>query len=181
MAEKLVRLKREVVKRGSVLEFCEDEVRLPDGRTETWDFVHHIRGGGACVVPVLPDGRILMVRQSRPCVGLDMLELPAGARDRSDESPAVTALRELREETGYTAGHFEHLATVMSAPAYCDETTDIFLATELEYAGDQILDEAEDIRTEVYELSELLQMIRSGEITDSKTVTGILACAAEKH
>ncbi len=180
MKEKLRRLNRKTVVRGSALDFCEDEVLLPDGKKEKWDFVHHIRGGGACVVPVLPDGRILMVRQSRPAVGLEMLELPAGARDVPEEEAALTAVRELREETGYTAGKLYHLARVLTAPAYCDETTDIFLAEELEYAGEQHLDEAEDIRTEKYTLEELLGMIRRFEITDAKTVAGLYACAAER-
>ena len=70
MEYKIKRLRREKVFGGSALEFMQDLMELPDGKRETWDFVHHRRGGGACVVPVLDDGRILMIRQFRPAVGL---------------------------------------------------------------------------------------------------------------
>lgn len=178
MRSQLERLDRTLVSSGSALEFYRDTVRLPDGKLEQWDFVHHKKGGGACAVPVLPDGRILMIRQGRPSVDQEMLELPAGARNDPEEDAAVTAARELREETGYRAGKLTFLAHLVTAPAYCDETTDLFLAEELVPDGEQILDEAEDIRLEPHALPELMEMIAAGRITDAKTVAGLCACAA---
>ena len=170
----LRRLNREKVYEGSILEFYRDTVELPDGGTALWDEVHHKKGGGACAVPVLPDGRILVIRQMRPVVGRETLELPAGARD-GGESTDQTAYRELLEETGWKAGKMEYLLSVDSAPAWCDEATDIWLADELEYTGKQSLDEEESISAEMRSLDELLQMIFDGTIRDAKTAAGILA------
>ena len=78
MDYKLKRLNRELASPGKALEFYRDTMELPDGRTEKWDFVHHKKGGGACVVPVLPDGRVLMIHQYRPAVDRETTELPAG-------------------------------------------------------------------------------------------------------
>ena len=177
MEYKIKRLRREKVFGGSALEFMQDLMELPDGKRETWDFVHHRRGGGACVVPVLDDGRILMIRQFRPAVGLEMLELPAGARDSENEDSAVTARRELREETGYDCSKLHFLTSIHTAVAYCDEKTDIYLARGLVRAGGQKLDEAEEISAEPHALDELCSAIFRGEMTDAKTVAGIMAYA----
>lgn len=174
---RLKRLDRQTVCKGAVLDFCRDTVELPDGRQEKWDFVHHRGGGGACVVPVLPDGRILMIRQYRPAIGRETLELPAGGRE-DGESPVRTAARELREETGWEAGELQYLCSLDTAVAYCDERTDLFLATGLTAAGEQTPDEAEEIRLTAKPLEEILEGIRSGQIRDAKTVAGILAWAA---
>ena len=194
MSYKIERIGRREVYRGSLLTFYEDEMKLPDGRTALWDYIQHPKNG-ACVIPVLPDGRILMIRQYRPVIDRETLELPAGARDYIDdavntgqegmgpegerqlEDPAVTAARELREETGYTADKITHLLRLKTAVAWCSETTDVYLAEELSPCGAQELDEAEEIRTEPHELAELLDMIREGKIEDGKTAAGVLAYA----
>ena len=93
MDYKLKRTARELASPGKVLEFYRDRMELPDGSVENWDFVHHKRGGGACVVPVLPDGRILMIHQYRPAVNRETTELPAGAFDMEDPDDAITASR----------------------------------------------------------------------------------------
>ena len=177
MAGTLKRLERKTVYSGKILDFCRDTVELPNGKTEEWDFLHHRKGGGAAVVPVLSDGRLLMIRQYRPAVGRETLELPAGAKDTGEDA-AVTAARELREETGYLAKKFTFLTALDTAVAYCDERTEIYLAEELSAEYEQELDEAESIRIEKLELKELLMRIRRGEITDAKTVAGICAYAA---
>ncbi len=94
MEYKLKRIGRELASAGKVLEFYRDTVELPDGRIELWDYVHHKRGGGACVVPVLPDGRVLMIHQYRPAVNRETTELPAGAFDAEGPDFAITASRE---------------------------------------------------------------------------------------
>lgn len=178
----LKRLGRRCVHRGKVVDFCEDTMELPDGRVEKWDFIRHHRCG-ACVVPVLPDGRILMIRQYRPASDREMLELPAGARDYADddgrlEETEVTARRELGEETGYRCGRLKFLFRVRPAPAYLSEWTDIYLAQDLERTGKTHPDEAEEIFSEPHELRELVSGILSGEIEDGKTIAGILGYAA---
>ena len=174
----LKRLQRELKYSGTILDFYEDTVELPDGQQQKWDYVHHRRGGGACIVPVLEDGRILMVRQYRPAIDRWTLELPAGAKDEA-EATTNTAGRELQEETGYATGKpLIQLATIRSAVAYCNEMTDIYLALNVRQTSEQHLDEAEEIRTELHTLQDLLAMIRDGVLQDGKTVTGILAYAA---
>jgi ADP-ribose pyrophosphatase len=174
------RIGRRTVQSGTILEFMEDTVRLPDGKVENWDFVHHKKGGGACAVPVLPDGRILMIRQFRPCIDSEVLELPAGVRDASDPDTSVTAARELEEETGYRCGRIEKLLSIDTAVAWCDEKTDIYLAEDLVKTGEQTLDEAESIRLCPMTLKELLEGIREGRIRDAKTAAGVLAYAVRK-
>ena len=174
----LRRVKRTVLYEGSALDYCHDQMVLPDGSRETWDFIHHRRGGGACVIPVLPDGRILMIRQFRPSVDRTELELPAGARLHPGEDASETAERELREETGFTAGKMTHLATLRTAVAWCDETTELFLAEDLKKDGDQILDPAEEIAVGAFDLDELYAMILDGRIDDAKTVAGLFGYLA---
>lgn len=175
MEHKLHRTDRQLACAGAVLEFYRDTMVLPDGQVQTWDYVHHKKGGGACTVPVLPDGRILLIRQFRPAIDREALELPAGARDSSGEDPAVTAARELEEETGYRPGRMTKLAHILTAIAWCNESTDIYLARDLEPVSSQHLDEAEEIELCIMSLDELCSRIFAGEIQDAKTVAGIMA------
>lgn len=175
MEHKLHRTGRKLAAEGAVLAFYRDEMVLPDGKEETWDYVCHKKGGGACTVPVLPDGRILMIRQYRPAIDRETLELPAGARDWPGEDPLETAARELEEETGYRPGRMSKLAHILTAVAWCNESTDLYLAQDLEKVSSQHLDEAEEIELCAIPLGELCARIFAGEIQDAKTVAGILA------
>ena len=157
MEHKLRRLDRKLAYKGGVLTFYRDTMELPDGKIEQWDFIDHPRGG-ACIVPVLPDGRILMIRQMRPAIDRETLELPAGARDS------------LTEDT---------LIKLKTAVAYCSEFTDVYLAEDLVPADGQHLDEAEEINVEAFPLQTLMEKIYAGEIQDAKTVAGIMAYAAK--
>ncbi len=169
----VVREERKLIYAGSILDIYSDTMRLPNGNTEEWDFVSH-RKGAACVVPVLPDGRLLLVRQYRPALDRFTWEVPAGCRDSLTEDTAITAARELEEETGYKAGKVEPLIKLRPTVAYCDEFIDVYLATELT-PGQQHLDDAEDIVVEAFTLDALMDMIYAGELQDGKTVAGILA------
>lgn len=165
------RVNRKVLHKGAVVEMCQDTIEFPDGSRHHWDFISH--PGGACVVAVLPDGRLLMVRQYRNALERETLELPAGGKAWG-EDPKVCALRELEEETGYRAGHCEQLACIASNVALMNEKIGVYLCTEL-VPTSQHLDDGEYLGVEAYELSELLDMIFRGELQDAKTVTGILA------
>lgn len=175
MEHRLHRTGRTLASAGAVLEFYRDTMILPDGAEQTWDYVRHKKGGGACTVPVLPDGRILLIRQFRPAIDRETLELPAGAKDSSGEDPAATAARELEEETGYRPSSTTRLVHILTAVAWCNETTDIYLAEGLEKIGGQQLDEAEEIELCAFPLEELCSRIFAGEIQDAKTVAGIMA------
>ena len=177
--EKIERVGRKLIHKGTILDMYEDTVRLPNGKEEKWDFVSH-RMGAACVLAVRPDGKILMVRQYRNALDRFTLEVPAGKRDSLNEDTSICAARELEEETGYRAGKLEKLLSLKSTVAFCDELIDVYLATDLVEIGEQHLDEAEDIDIEAYELKELMDMCYSGTLQDAKTVAAIMAYAAKK-
>ena len=177
--EKIERVGRKLIHKGTILDMYEDTVRLPNGKEEKWDFVSH-RMGAACVLAVRPDGKILMVRQYRNALDRFTLEVPAGKRDSLNEDTSICAARELEEETGYRAGKLEKLLSLKSTVAFCDELIDVYLATDLVEIGEQHLDEAEDIDIEAYDLKELTDMCYSGKLQDAKTVAAIMAYAARK-
>lgn len=174
--EHVERLERTLAHKGAIIDLYDDLMKLPNGKIEHWDLVHH-RRGAAAIIPVLEDGRILMIHQYRPALDRMALEIPAGARDSLDEDTIVCAQRELEEETGYVAQSYELLIKIRPTVAYCDEFIDIYLATGVRKEKEQELDEAEAIEIEAFELSELLDKIYSGVIQDGKTVSAILAYA----
>ncbi|MBR4027757.1 MAG: NUDIX hydrolase [Lachnospiraceae bacterium] len=173
MSEKIKRLNRELVYKGAILDIYKDTMDVGNGKIEEWDFVAH-RKGAACVLPVLPDGKILMVRQYRNALERDTLEIPAGARDSVQEDTAICAARELEEETGYKSEKISFLLSLRTTVAFCNEMVDVYLAEDL-VPGKQHLDDAEDIRIEAFELETLCDMIYKGIIQDAKTVAAILA------
>lgn len=173
MGDKPRRVKRELVYQGTILDIYKDTMDIGMGKTEEWDFVAH-RKGAACVLPVLSDGRILMVHQYRNALERDTIEVPAGARNSVNEDTALCAARELEEETGYRSEKISFLLSLRTTVAFCNEMVDVYLAEDL-LLGEQHLDDAEDIRVEAFELDTLLDMIYKGIIQDAKTVAAILA------
>ncbi|SES00445.1 NUDIX hydrolase [Lachnobacterium bovis] len=171
---KVKRVNRELVYKGSILDIYADTMELDNGKKEKWDFVSH-RMGAACVVPVLPNGDVLLVRQYRPALDRETIELPAGCRDSLTEDTYYTAKRELEEETGYSSDEISPLLKLKSTVAFCDEFIDVYLAENIFLNGEQNLDEEEEIDVEVYTREELEDLIYSGKIQDSKTVSGLLA------
>lgn len=173
MDKQVKRIKRELVRRGVILDIYADTMELPDGKVEEWDFVSH-RKGAAAVVPVREDGKILMVRQYRNAIERMTLEIPAGSRDSVTEDTRVCAARELEEETGYQSDDLSFLISLKTTVAFCDEFIDVYLARNLK-PGKQHLDEGEFIDVEVCDIDELCERIYAGEIQDAKTVSALLA------
>ena len=173
MSDRIKRINRELVYKGSILDIYKDTMDVGNGKIEEWDYVAH-RKGEACILPVLSDGRILMVRQYRNALERDTLEVPAGARDSVEEDTCVCAVRELEEETGYKSNKVSKLLSLRTTVAFCNELVDVYLAEDL-IPGEQHLDDAEDICVEAYTLEELLDKVYSGVIQDAKTVAAILA------
>lgn len=172
MSEEVRRVKRELAYKGTVLNVYKDYMEFANGNTAEWDYIHH--DGAAAVVPVMDDGRILMVRQYRNALERYTIELPAGKLDDPDEKGIVCASRELEEETGYRSENLEWLITLRTTVAFCNEKIEIFIARNL-IPSRQHLDEDEYIDVKAYTLEELKGMIYSGKIEDSKTVSAILA------
>ena len=167
------RIKRELIRRGAILDIYTDTMELPDGKQEEWDFISH-RKGAAAVVPVREDGKILMVRQYRNAIERMTLEIPAGSRDSVTEDTRVCAARELEEETGYKSDDLSLLISLKTTVAFCDEFVDVYLAENLK-PGKQHLDEGEFLDVEAYEIDELCEMIYAGKLQDAKTVSALLA------
>lgn len=173
MDQQVKRVKRELLRKGAILDIYTDTMELPNGKTEEWDFISH-RKGAAAVVPVREDGKILMVRQYRNAIERMTLEIPAGSRDSVTEDTRVCAVRELEEETGYCSDNLTKILSLKTTVAFCDEFIDVYLAKDLK-PGKQHLDEGEFIDVEAYDVEELCEMIYAGKMQDAKTVSGILA------
>jgi len=177
MDGKFERIDRQLVKKAHIFEMYEDTLRLPDGNIVHYDFLKH--KGASAVIPVLPDGRILMVKQYRPAIDRFTLEVPAGGRNALDEDYLIAAKRELEEETGYRSEDIEYLLSVRTAVAFSDENIAIYVAKNLKKTS-QHLDDEEFIDVCSYEPSELVRMVLSGEIQDAKTVSAIMAYSVNK-
>ena len=176
MAEEIKRIDRKLAYKGAVINVYQDTMQFADGHTAQWDFIHH--DGAAAVLPVRPDGRILMVRQYRPALDRYTLEIPAGKLDDPKEAGIVCASRELEEETGYRCDHLEPLLVLRTTVAFCNERIEVFAARELT-SSRQHLDADESIDLVPCTLADLKEKIFAGEIEDSKTVAAILAYAVK--
>lgn len=172
MSDEVRRTKRELVYKGRILAVYRDYMEFENGNKAVWDFIHH--DGAAAVVPVLPDGRILMVSQYRSALERMTLEIPAGKLDSPEEPGIECAARELEEETGYRSDCLEWLLTLRTTVAFCDERIEIFTARNLEKTA-QHLDEDEYVDVRPYTVEELKEKIFLGEVQDSKTIAAILA------
>ena len=176
MADEFKRLDRELVYKGSIIDFYKDTVQVPNGRVVKWDFIKH--QGAAAVVPVTADGKLLLVRQYRNALDRYTLEIPAGGLNGPDEPTKEAAARELEEETGYRAGKIQWLITIRTTVAFCNEKIDMYVETDL-IPGSQHLDEDEYMDVEAYTVDELCEKIFAGEIEDSKTISAIMSYRAK--
>lgn len=172
MSENIKRIKRELVYKGTIVDFYKDTVSINDEKTVEWDFIGH--KGAAAVIPVTAEGEILMVRQYRNALDRYTLEIPAGGLDSVEEPGIDCAARELEEETGFRSEHLEWLITLRTTVAFCNEKIEIFVARNL-IPSKQHLDEDEFIDVKAYSLETLHKKIFEGEIEDSKTISAIMA------
>ena len=163
-------LTSKLLHKGRHFNFKTDEIQLPSGKTTTRDIVDH--PGAVAIVPILDDGRILLVKQYRYTTGKELLEIPAGTLEKG-EAPDTCARRELKEETGYTAGSMKKILAMYMAPGYSNEVIHLYFATALK-AGESHAEEDEDISLETYSLDELLDGIEKNTIEDAKTIAGVL-------
>ena len=170
---KIKRIDRKLEFQGVILDFYTDYMQMPDGKVVKWDFVSH-RKGAAAVVPVMDDGKILMVHQYRNALERMTVEIPAGARDNVNEDTKICAARELEEETGYCSDNLEFLISLRPTVAYDNEFIDVYVARDLK-PGTQHLDAYEFIELEAIPLETLCERIYAGEIQDGKTVAALMA------
>ncbi len=172
MDGKIRRVKRELAYEGTVIKVYRDYREFENGTEEEWDYIHH--NGAAAVIPVLEDGRILMVRQYRSALDRETVEIPAGKLDFAGEPEIECARRELEEETGYRSDNLEWLLTVRTTVALCNEKIEVYLAKDLKPSR-QKLDEGEYVTVEAYTVEELKAKIYTGELQDSKSICAVLA------
>lgn len=164
---------------GRIVRLSVDTVRFPDGSTGELEMIRH--PGAAAVLPVVgslkdDDPEVLLLRQYRYAGGGYMYEVPAGLPDRPNEPWDECARRELEEETGYRAGKLLPLTAIYTTPGFTDEVIRLYLATELS-PGASKLDEDEFLEVLTFRFSEVLEMVRRGEIVDCKSVATILYAA----
>lgn len=160
-------LSTQIVHKG-FLEIHKDTVELPDGKTTTREFIRH--PGAAMVIPVLPNGNLLMIEQYRHAVGKIFLEFPAGKKDPG-ETAEQTAHRELGEEIGLNAGKLTHLTSIHPVIGYSNEVIDLFVAHELSPTQQNHQDDEFLILKEL-SVAEVEKKLLAGELTDVKTQIG---------
>jgi len=163
---------------GRVINLDIDTVRFPDGSTGQLEIIRH--PGAAAVVPFASDPRgkdptILLIQQYRYAANGSLIEVPAG-RLNPGEDPEACARRELLEEVGVTAGRIERLTTIWTTPGFTDERIHLFWASELT-ADKHAREPDEFIEVIPKLLSEALQMVQSGAISDAKTALSLLFVA----
>lgn len=167
-------LDEEQIYDGWIIKVAKGRFKDPNGNIFERDVVHH--PGAVAVVPIIGDD-IVLVRQYRSAIDTEIYEIPAGLRDVDGEPLAETAQRELVEEIGMSAGSLELLTSIHNSVGFCDEQIHIFLGTNLSATTRVFTDSPEEAAMDIVQLPLLAaeQMILSGEITDAKTVIGILA------
>jgi ADP-ribose pyrophosphatase len=163
-------LSSEVVFRGKLLNVISDRVRLPDGGESIREYIHH--PGASMVAAFLDSHTLLFERQFRYPLRRHFIELPAGKIDPG-EDPLDTARRELREECGYEAAEWRHLATLHPGIGYTDERIELYLARQLTHVG-HALDQDEFLEVFPLRIDEALEWARQGRITEAKAITGLL-------
>lgn len=167
------RITQELLYQGRIFDITREQHQMPDQRRSTFEFLRH--PGGAAVLPVFDDGRLLLIRQFRPSIGDFVHEIPAG-RLEVDEDPAACVARELEEEVGYQTGRLQPLGFIYSSIGFCDEKIYLFVATRLEQTK-TALEPDEYIEPLIVTLQQALEMISDGQIADAKTQVALLRYA----
>ncbi len=159
--------------KGLIIDVSLDLAESYKGETIFREVVHH--PGGVSILPVDDQGYAYLVRQFRYPIQRHLIEIPAGKLEKG-EDPRECAIRELGEETGFTAGELIDMGRINSTPGFCNEVLYLYLALDLQ-RGEQHLDPHEYLDVQRVPLSELVEKALSGELEDGKTVIGVLRAA----
>ena len=155
---------------GTFLRLYLDRVRSADGHVGTREYIRH--PGAVMIIPLLPDGSVVLERQFRYPLKRTVIEFPAGKID-TGESPLQCAQRELLEETGYRASKWSYFGGLHNAIAYSDEKIEMFLAEDLVHEGAS-LDAGETLEVFTERWQQLSQWVHDGTVTDAKTMLGVM-------
>ena len=167
---KETQLSTEQIYKGTLLDVRRDEITLPNGKTSAREYIKH--PGAACIIPVLPEGNIALIKQYRYPVQSEMIELPAGKLDPG-EKPEVCAKRELEEEIGYSAGKLTFVCNIHPAIGFASEKMWIYLAEDLVKTVENT-DHDEFLVLMPTHFDDAIKMVWDGKITDVKTIIGLL-------
>jgi 8-oxo-dGTP pyrophosphatase MutT (NUDIX family) len=166
------------VHRGRVFTLQVETFESPDGEQFERDLIRH--PGAVAVLPITDDGDVVFVRQFRPAIGEDLLEIPAGLLDVVGEPLEVAAARELAEEVGLRADRLELLTTFVAAPGMADERVTLFRARGLVEVGQNVQGpEERHMTVEKIPFALAVAMVHDGTITDAKTVIALLFVASQ--
>ena len=164
-------LKSEMVYKGKIIDVRVDEVLLQNKKRAYREIVEH--PGAVAIIPYLPDGRIILVRQFRKPIERALLEIPAGKLNKGEDI-GLCAHRELREETGYGTNNLKKLLSYYSSPGFSNEIIHIFRADDLKATSDFSPDEDEFLELVKLHPQEVQRLIKEGEIKDGKTIMALL-------
>ncbi|SDZ82839.1 ADP-ribose pyrophosphatase [Desulfuromusa kysingii] len=167
------KITEEIIYQGRILDLVSEVHLMPNNSESRFEIIKH--PGGAAALPILADGRLLLIRQYRPAVEDYVYEIPAG-RLEIGETPSDCIARELEEEIGYRPKKLESLGYVYSSVGFCTEKIFIFIATELEQTQ-TALEPDEFIEPWIVTLDKALEMISAGTITDAKTQLALMRYA----
>ena len=170
------RISSEAVYPGKLFQVFRDKVSLPGGRTTAREIVRH--PGSVAIVPLLNDGRIILVRQFRYATGQELWEIPAGTRDRQGESLEETAHRELAEEAGFKSGRMTRLGQAYLVPGWGDELMTWFLAEDLSPTRAEA-EPDESFQVNPFDPASLRALLSSGGLQDAKTLLGLAWCGVQ--
>ena len=168
-------IKKETIYEGKILNLRRDVVQAVGGEA-TREVIEH--NGAVAMVALTDDGKVIMVKQYRYPMRKVILEIPAGKIDKGETDPDEAAARELKEETGYTAGRMEKLGKIYPSVGYSEEGIELYLCRDL-VPGETDMDEDEAIDIEEYDFDEACRMAESGEIRDAKTICALLMARAK--
>ncbi len=168
------RKKMELLCSSKIVELYKDYLETPDGRIVEYDFIKHKKRGGAGILLVDENEYTYLVRQYRNSIDGLSVEIPAGAFNFPGEEGKVCALREAEEETGFIPQNIYHVTNLVSSIGTFDETTDVFIGTNLK-RGEKHFDENEFLELLHVPIDEAILMIYDGTIVDSKTIAAIFA------
>lgn len=163
-------LNSQLVYKGKIIDVLCDKIEISTGKQSVREVVEH--SGGVVILALKEKDTVLMVKQYRYPIKQAALELPAGKLEKG-ENPDLAAKRELSEETGYDAKTWKSLGYIYTSPGFCDEKLYLYLATNLTFTKAHP-DEGEILEAYEYKISEVYNMIESGEINDAKTICAIL-------
>ena len=167
------KLKEEIIYHGRILDLARETHQMPNKKESNFEIVRH--PGGAAALPILPDGRLMLIRQFRPAAQDYIYEIPAG-RLEPGEDAAMCVARELEEEIGYQPQQLEALGYIYSSVGFCTEKIYLFIASEL-HQTQTALEPDEFIEPHIVTLTEALEMISAGTIDDAKTQIALLRYA----